>query len=94
MIEVMYAYCYVLYTCIGIYTHTFSLEKAWSNERQMVSRSHYAFPVSTTLMRRWYYVNAVPTTLVIRQYGSYYVVFRSLPPSLAAMLLLRNTFKI
>ena len=44
-----------------------------TNERQMVSRSHYALPVSTTLLGRWYYVNAVPTRLALRQSGSYYV---------------------
>ena len=40
-------------------------------------------PVSTTLLRRWYYVNVVLTTLVLRRPGSYYVVTRSLPRSLA-----------
>ena len=54
------------------------------------SHSHYALPVSTTLLRRWYYVNAVPTTLVLRQSGFYYVVTMFLPRSLAATLLLRK----
>ena len=35
-----------------------------------------------------YYVNSLPTTLVLRQSGSYYVVTRSLPRPLTAMLLL------
>ena len=47
-------------------------------------------PLFTTLLRRWYYVNAVPTTLVLRQYGSYYVITRSLPRSMTATLLLRK----
>ena len=55
-----------------------------ANERQMVSSFHLAIPVSTTPLRRWYYVNAVPTTLVLRQSGSYYFATRSLPRSLAA----------
>ena len=54
----------------------------------MISHSHYALPVSTTLLGRWYYVNAVPTRLVLCQSGSYYVATRSLPRSLTATLIL------
>ena len=77
MIEVMYAYGYVsLYT----YIHFYWKEQYHANECQKVSLSHYALPMSTTLLRRWYYVNAVPTTLVLRSYSI----------SLVATLLLRK----
>ena len=81
---------YYMHTCVYTYIHFHWKEHDHANERQMISRSHYALPVSTTLVRRWYYVNAVPTTLVLRQSGSYYVVNRFLPRSLAATLLLRK----
>ena len=88
MIKVMYSYGYVLlYTYVYTYIHFPWKEHDHVNERQMLSRSHYALPVSTTLLRRWHYVSTVSTTLVLCQSGSYYVVTRSLPRSLAAMLL-------
>ena len=67
-----------------------------TNKHKIVCRSQYALPVSTTLLRRCYYVNAVPTMLVLRHSGSYYVVTGSSLRSLAAMLLLRKycVFKI
>ena len=80
----MYSYGYVL---LYTYIHFHWKEHDHVNERQMLSRSHYALPVSTTLLRRWHYVNTVSTTLVLCQSGSYYVVTRSLPRSLAALLL-------
>ena len=84
----------VLYHYIHTYVYTY-IHFHWkghdhANERLMVSRSHYALPVSTTLLGRWYYVHAVPTRLVLRQCGSYYVSIRSLPRSLAGTLLLRK----
>ena len=83
---------YYINTCVYTHIHFYWKEHDHANERQMVCRSHYALPVSTTLVRRWYYVNAVPSTLVLRQSGSYvyYVVTRSLPRSLGATLLLRK----
>ena len=86
----MVIYYYIRRLYIHTYKHTFSLEKHYhADKREMVSRSHCALPVSSTLVRRWYHVNVVPTTLVLRQSGSYYVVNRCLPRSLAATLLLR-----
>ena len=69
---------YYIHTYVYTYIHFHWKEHYHANERQMVSHSNYALPVSTTLLRRWYYVNAVPSTLVLRQSGSYYVVTRSL----------------
>ena len=90
----MYRMHMVMYYHIHTYTYA-NIHFHWkkhdhANEREMVSRSHYALPMSTTLLRRWYYVNAVPTTLVLRQSVSYYVVTRSLTRSLVATLLLRK----
>ena len=64
----------IMYHYIHTYLQTFSLERANANQRHMFSRTNYALPVYTTLLRRWNYVNAVPTTLALRQSGSYYVV--------------------
>ena len=77
----MYAYGYVLIfiICIHIHIHTnihfYYLERVWYhvNEHQMVSRSHYALQVSTTLLLRWYYVNPVLTTLSL---GPYHALWR------------------
>ena len=53
---------------------------------------HYYLPVSTSIpfLLRWYYVNPVLTTLVLRQSGSYYVGDVSLPRPLTATFLLRK----
>ena len=96
----MYAYGYY-HIHIYMYMHT-NIHFHWkeydhANERQMVTRSHYALPVSTTLLQYWYYVNAFPTTLVLRQSGYYYVVSRSLPRSIrgyAPMTNILNMTKI
>ena len=57
-----------------IYIHTYILVHTnilfHTNKHKIVCRSQYALPVSTTLLRRWYYVNAVPTTLVLHQSSS------------------------
>ena len=55
-----------------------------------LSRSHYAFPVSTTLLRRWCYANVVPTTLVLRQSSSYKVDTDSYAPTTSIF----NMFKV
>ena len=81
---------YYIHAYVYTYIHFHWKEHDHANERQMVSQSHYALSVSTTLLGRWYYVNAVPTRVVLRQSGYYYVATRSLPRSLAATLLLRN----
>ena len=79
--------CILLYTYIYTNIHFHWKKHDHANELEMVSRSYYALLLSTMLIRRWYYVNAVPTTLVIRQSGSYYVFTRALLGSLAAKLL-------
>ena len=61
---------YYIHKYVYTYIHFHWIEHDHANERQMVSRSHYALPMSTTLLWRWYYVNAVPTTLALRQSGS------------------------
>ena len=64
MIDV-YAYGYVLsYTYIYTCIHFNLKEHEHANERNMVSRSYCTLAVSTTLLRRWFYVNVVPTFLV------------------------------
>ena len=64
-----------------MYTHTsIFIGRSMIILMNALSLSHYALPVSTT----------TPTTLVLRQSGSYNVVTRSLPHSLAATLLLRK----
>ena len=57
---------------------------------RLMNTKWYPVTMSTTLLRRWYYVNAVPTTLILSQSGSYYVVARFLSRSLVAMLQLRK----
>ena len=81
---------YYIHTYVYTYIHFHWKQHDHANERLMVSRSYYALPVSTTLIGHWYYVYAFPTRLVLSQHGSYYVVTKSLPRSLAATLLLRK----
>ena len=83
----MVLYYYYIHTYAYTYIHFHWKEHGHANERLIVSRSHYALPISTTPLGRWYYVHAVPTRLVLRQCGSYYVATRLLPRSLAATLL-------
>ena len=72
---------YSIHTYVYTYIHFHWKEHEHANERQIVSRSQCALPVSTTLLRRWYHVNPVLTTLPLGPYHalwrlrSYYVDF-------------------
>ena len=82
----MHNYVHVfIYTYI--YTHIQTYIFIGKSMIMLVNVKCYSIP--TTLIKCWYYVIAVPTTLVLRQSGSYYVFTRSLPRPLTATLILR-----
>ena len=65
-------YAYGLHTFIHAYIHFHWKEHGHANERQIVSRSHYATPPPPRVYH-------APTTLVLRQCRSYYAGTTSMP---------------
>ena len=80
----------IMYHYIHTHINFHWKEHGHASQRQISFRSNYALLVSTMLLRRKYYVNAVPTIVALCQSGSYYVVTMSLPRPLTATLVLRK----